>query len=72
MLRVGLTGELGSGKSTVAKMLAARGAIVFSSDEMARTMMQDRRRKPDSRNHHHPCRAGSLGRLDPRGAAGGI
>jgi dephospho-CoA kinase len=40
MLRVGLTGELGSGKSTVAKMLAARGAIVFSSDEMARDMMQ--------------------------------
>jgi dephospho-CoA kinase len=40
MLRVGLTGELGSGKSTVAHMLAARGAIVFSSDEMARAMMQ--------------------------------
>jgi dephospho-CoA kinase len=40
MLRVGLTGELGSGKSTVAQMLAARGAIVFSSDEMARQMMQ--------------------------------
>jgi dephospho-CoA kinase len=40
MLRVGLTGELGSGKSTVAKMLAARGAIVFSSDEMGRAMMQ--------------------------------
>jgi len=40
MLRVGLTGDLGSGKSTVAKMLAARGAIVFSSDEMARAMMQ--------------------------------
>jgi dephospho-CoA kinase len=40
MLRIGLTGELGSGKSTVAKMLAARGAIVFSSDEMGRAMMQ--------------------------------
>jgi dephospho-CoA kinase len=40
MLRVGLTGELGSGKSTVAQMLAARGAIVFSSDEMAHAMMQ--------------------------------
>lgn len=40
MLRVGLTGELGSGKSTVAQMLAARGAIIFSSDEMARAMMQ--------------------------------
>jgi dephospho-CoA kinase len=40
MLRVGLTGELGSGKSTVAQMLASRGAIVFSSDDMARAMMQ--------------------------------
>ena len=40
MLRVGLTGDLGSGKSTVAKMFADRGAIVLSSDEMARAMMQ--------------------------------
>ena len=40
MLRVGLTGDLGSGKSTVAKMLAERGAIVLSSDEMGRAMMQ--------------------------------
>ena len=40
MLRVGLTGELGSGKSTVARMLAERGAVVFSSDEMGRALMQ--------------------------------
>ena len=40
MLRVGLTGELGSGKSTVARLLAERGAVVLSSDEMARAMMQ--------------------------------
>lgn len=40
MLRVGLTGDLGSGKSTVAQMLAKRGAIVLSSDEMGRAMMQ--------------------------------
>jgi dephospho-CoA kinase len=40
MLRVGLTGDLGSGKSTVAKMFADRGAIVLSSDEMARARMQ--------------------------------
>lgn len=40
MLRVGLTGELGSGKSTVAQMLAEHGAVVLSSDEMGRTMMQ--------------------------------
>jgi dephospho-CoA kinase len=40
MLRIGLTGDLGSGKSTVARMLTARGAIVLSSDEMGRAMMQ--------------------------------
>jgi dephospho-CoA kinase len=39
MLRVGLTGDLGSGKSTVATMLAKRGAVVLSSDAMARAMM---------------------------------
>jgi len=40
MLRIGLTGELGSGKSTVARLLAEHGAVVLSSDEMARAMMQ--------------------------------
>ena len=40
MLRVGLTGDLGSGKSTVAAIFAELGAKVFSSDEMARAMMQ--------------------------------
>ena len=40
MLRVGLTGELGSGKSTVARLLAQHGAIILSSDDMARAMMQ--------------------------------
>lgn len=40
MLRVGLTGDLGSGKSTVARMLAERGAVVLSSDEMGRSMMR--------------------------------
>ncbi len=40
MLRVGLTGGLGSGKSTVAAMLARRGAHVLSSDEIGRELMQ--------------------------------
>lgn len=39
MLRVGLTGDLGSGKSTVARMLAEHGAVVLSSDEMGRALM---------------------------------
>jgi dephospho-CoA kinase len=40
MLRVGLTGGLGSGKSTVAKMFAECGAYVFYADEIGRELMQ--------------------------------
>jgi dephospho-CoA kinase len=40
MLRVGLTGGLGSGKTTAARMFAAHGAYVFSADEIGRDMMQ--------------------------------
>ena len=40
MLRVGLTGGLGSGKSTVARMFAALGAEVLSADDLGREMMQ--------------------------------
>jgi len=36
MLLVGLTGGIGSGKSTVARMLADRGAVVLSADAFAR------------------------------------
>jgi len=40
MLRVGLTGGPGSGKSTVAQMFAARGVHVISADEVGRRLMQ--------------------------------
>ena len=40
MLRVGLTGGLGSGKSTVAERLAELGAHVISADEIGRSLMQ--------------------------------
>lgn len=36
MLLVGLTGAIGSGKSTVARMLAERGAVILSADAFAR------------------------------------
>ncbi|HWC32953.1 MAG TPA: dephospho-CoA kinase [Actinomycetota bacterium] len=36
MLLVGLTGGLGAGKSTVARMLAERGAVVVDADDLAR------------------------------------
>jgi dephospho-CoA kinase len=40
MLRVGLTGGLGSGKSTVAAALRALGAEVIEADEMGRALME--------------------------------
>ena len=40
MLRVGLTGGLGSGKSTVARMLKELGAEVIESDELGRALME--------------------------------
>ena len=37
-LRIGLTGGIGSGKSTVSQMLQARGAAVIDADAIARSM----------------------------------
>ncbi len=39
MLRVGLTGGIGSGKSTVAARLVARGAVLIDSDRIAREVV---------------------------------
>lgn len=38
ILRIGLTGGIGSGKSTVAQMLQARGAAVIDADAIARSV----------------------------------
>jgi dephospho-CoA kinase len=40
MLRVGLTGGLGSGKSTIGRMFAELGAAVIDADEVGRRLMQ--------------------------------
>jgi dephospho-CoA kinase len=40
LLRLGLTGGIGSGKSTVARMLADRGAAVLDADAMSRATTQ--------------------------------
>ena len=37
MLRLGLTGGIGSGKSTVAAMFLARGAVIIDADAISRT-----------------------------------
>lgn len=40
MLRVGLTGGIGAGKSTVARLLAGHGAIVLNADLAARAVVE--------------------------------
>jgi dephospho-CoA kinase len=39
VLRIGLTGGIGSGKSTVAAQLAARGAVIVDADRIAREVV---------------------------------
>lgn len=39
MLRVGLTGGIGSGKSEVSKRLAAQGAVIIDADAIAREVV---------------------------------
>jgi dephospho-CoA kinase len=40
LLRVGLTGGIGSGKSTVAEELARRGAVIIDADQIAREVIE--------------------------------
>jgi dephospho-CoA kinase len=40
VLRIGLTGGIGSGKSTVAGLLAAHGAVVIDADRIAREVVE--------------------------------
>ena len=39
-VRIGLTGGIGSGKSTVSALLAARGAVVIDADRIAREVVE--------------------------------
>ncbi|CAM3218791.1 dephospho-CoA kinase [Deinococcus deserti] len=41
MRRLGLTGSIGSGKSTVARLLRARGLLVLDADEQARLVTEE-------------------------------
>ena len=40
MIRIGLTGGIGSGKSTVATMLAERGAVIIDADQISRDLVE--------------------------------
>jgi dephospho-CoA kinase len=50
VLLVGLTGGLGAGKSTVARMLAERGAVVIDADDLARRALE-----PGTRAYQQVC-----------------
>jgi dephospho-CoA kinase len=50
MLLVGLTGGLGAGKSTVARMLGQRGAVIVDADELARRALE-----PGTRVYQEVC-----------------
>lgn len=47
MKKIGLTGGIGSGKSTVAKLLAEHGFIVVDADKIAREIMEPGSPVPD-------------------------
>ena len=40
MTRIGLTGGIGSGKTTVAAMLAAKGAVIIDADQISREIVE--------------------------------
>ena len=71
-LRIGLTGPIGCGKSTVAGLLARRGAIVIDADGLARDVTEPGEPALDAIAHRFgPELIGADGRLD-RSALGRI
>jgi dephospho-CoA kinase len=64
MLRIGLTGGIGSGKSTVAGIFEVLGVPVSYADEEARSLMNDDEGLRNRIIHHFGAEAYSGGRLD--------
>jgi dephospho-CoA kinase len=62
VLLVGLTGGIGSGKSTVGRMLEARGAVVLDADELARRAVE-----PGTPGHRRVVERFGEGVLGPDG-----
>ena len=65
MVVVAVTGGIGSGKSTVARLLARRGAVVIDADRIAREVVEPTGPSYDAIvEHFGPGVVGSDGRLD--------
>ena len=70
MLRVGVTGGIGSGKTTVSRRLAAQGAIVIDADQVAREVVEPGERALDGiRNRFGERVIRADGTLDRAGLA---
>jgi len=54
MLLVGLTGNIGSGKSTVAQLLSERGATIIDADVLSRRAVEEGTSGPHQRTTA-PC-----------------
>lgn len=64
MLLAGLTGGIGSGKSTVSRMLAERGAAVVDADAVARELQHAGSEAVDAIGREFPGTVGDDGVLD--------
>ncbi|HEY0272599.1 MAG TPA: dephospho-CoA kinase [Chitinophaga sp.] len=65
MLKIGITGGIGSGKSTVAGMFGVLGIPVYSSDDAARRLLNtDARLMADIRRHFGDAAYTADGQLD--------
>lgn len=69
MLLAGLTGGIGSGKSTVAGLLAERGAAVIDADAVARELQAPGSEAVEAIGREFPGTVGSDGALDRAGLA---
>lgn len=70
MMKVGITGGMGSGKSTVCRLFAQKGIAVYDSDAAAKRLMQEDgalRRQLAGRFGEGTFRNGVLDRGLPRG-----
>ena len=72
MMKVGLTGGIGSGKSTVAKIFAALGVPVYHADKKAKHLMETSAELIQQIKDHFSENAYENGKLNTRFLAGAV